>query len=113
MTLVSLTLSAPLLICTPFPHDRPPLSPLLSFLPLLQDDKLRAQCHDIIERVASQMGHDTLTWRCVPTDNRSLGASAQATEPRVLQWFVTAQGNYGALAAEQQVRLVLEACVSA
>ena len=55
--------------------------------------------------MASKLGHETVAWRSVPTDNSSLGQSARNTEPVIEQWFVTAEGNFGALETEQQVRL--------
>lgn len=73
------------------------------FLP--RDGALRAKVKDVVDAVASQRGHVTIAWRPVPTNNRSLGASAIATEPVIEQWFLTATGNHASLEAEQQVCL--------
>eukprot|EP00967_Tisochrysis_lutea_P107365 scaffold165522_cov21-Tisochrysis_lutea.AAC.1 len=48
------------------------------------------------------VGHDLLAWRRVPVDNRSLGPSALSTEPVVEQMFISANGNFSNLQAEQQ-----------
>ncbi|KAG2492850.1 hypothetical protein HYH03_009004 [Edaphochlamys debaryana] len=71
------------------------------FMP--QEEALRNKVRDIVERVASQLGHVTLTWRVVPTNNRSLGQSAISTEPIIEQWFLTSTGNHAALETEQQM----------
>jgi glutamate synthase (NADPH/NADH) len=65
------------------------------FLPK-DDPSRRAMLKDAAERVAAEQGHETLAWRDVPTDNKSLGAGALATEPHCEQWFVTARGKRGA-----------------
>jgi glutamate synthase (NADPH/NADH) len=57
-----------------------------------------------MERVAAKLGHDSFTWRTVPTNNRSLGKSAVAVEPIVEQWFLSSRGIKQALDTEQQVR---------
>jgi glutamate synthase (NADPH/NADH) len=59
-----------------------------------------------MERVAAKLGHDSFTWRTVPTNNRSLGKSAVAVEPVVEQWFLSSRGVKEALDTEQQVRAV-------
>jgi glutamate synthase domain-containing protein 1 len=56
-----------------------------------------------MERVAAKLGHDSFTWRVVPTNNRSLGKSAVAVEPVVEQWFLSSRGVKEALDTEQQV----------
>lgn len=72
------------------------------FLP--KDPVLRMKCKQILEAVAAKQGHQTLTWREVPTNNKPLGKSALATEPIVEQWFISATGNYSEqLDAEQQL----------
>ncbi len=71
------------------------------FLPRVEAERNRVK--DIVEAVGSQLGHVTLTWRPVPTNNRSLGKSALQTEPVIEQWFITATGNHAALETEQQV----------
>ncbi|KXZ50144.1 hypothetical protein GPECTOR_17g780 [Gonium pectorale] len=71
------------------------------FLP--QDEPSRQKVKDIVESVATQLGHVSLTWRPVPTNNRSLGKSALDTEPVIEQWFLTSTGNHAALETEQQM----------
>lgn len=72
------------------------------FLP--QDEGLRLQARKIIEDAAAHMGHDIITWRAVPTNNRSLGLSARKTEPVIEQLFLSAKGHLQTLEVEQQVR---------
>lgn len=88
--------SSTLLISSQF-HTAPQV-----FVP--RDEKQREQCVAILERVAGAMGHETLTWRTVPTTNGTLGDSAKSTEPITMQWFITASGKLQHLEAEQQVR---------
>ncbi|KAF6263375.1 hypothetical protein COO60DRAFT_459133 [Scenedesmus sp. NREL 46B-D3] len=71
------------------------------FLP--RDDAERSKAKCIMERVAAKLGHDSLTWRSVPTNNRSLGKSAVAVEPIVEQWFLSSRGVKEALDTEQQL----------
>lgn len=71
------------------------------FLPT--DDAQRATAKCIMERVAAKLGHDSLTWRTVPTNNKTLGKSAVAVEPHVEQWFLAARGVKDNLETEQQV----------
>jgi hypothetical protein len=57
-----------------------------------------------MESVAAELGHEVLAWRSVPTDNRSLGASAVKVEPAIEQWFISANGaKHRQLDAEAQV----------
>ncbi|WIA23003.1 hypothetical protein OEZ85_001356 [Tetradesmus obliquus] len=71
------------------------------FLPRDEAQRNKAKC--IMERVAAKLGHDSFTWRTVPTNNRSLGKSAVAVEPIVEQWFLSARGIKEALDTEQQL----------
>lgn len=75
------------------------------FLPTDEAERNKAKC--IMERVAAKLGHDSFTWRVVPTDNRSLGKSAVAVEPRCEQWFLSAKGIKENLDTEQQVGRVV------
>lgn len=68
------------------------------------DEATRNKAKCIMERVAAKLGHDSLTWRVVPTSNKSLGASAVAVEPHIEQWFLSAHGLKDNLETEQQVR---------
>lgn len=70
------------------------------FLP--QEEGLRLQTRKLIEEAVAHMGHDLITWRVVPTNNRTLGLSARATEPIIEQLFISAKGHLK-LEAEQQV----------
>ncbi|GFR49656.1 hypothetical protein Agub_g11798 [Astrephomene gubernaculifera] len=74
------------------------------FLP--QDELARQKVKEIVEDVATQFGHVSLTWRPVPTNNRSLGKSALNTEPVIEQWFLTSTGNHAALETEQQLYIL-------
>eukprot|EP00955_Chlamydomonas_euryale_P021734 229507-Chlamydomonas_euryale.AAC.3 len=70
------------------------------FLP--RDEGLRRKARTIIEKAVQKLGHDILTWRKVPTDNRRLGASAVRTEPVVEQLFISAHGSLKHLKPETQ-----------
>lgn len=69
-----------------------------------RDEATRNKAKCIMERVAAKLGHDSLTWRVVPTSNKTLGASAVAVEPHIEQWFLSAHGVKDNLDTEQQVR---------
>jgi glutamate synthase (NADPH) large chain len=56
------------------------------FLP--QDDSQRAECQRMLEKVVSDYGMVTLGWRDVPVDNRAIGPTPRACEPRIRQIFV-------------------------
>ena len=58
----------------------------LVFLP--QDPPERQQCERAFEKIVKEEGLKIIGWRTVPTDNRSLGATAKATEPFVRQVFI-------------------------
>jgi glutamate synthase domain-containing protein 1 len=70
------------------------------------DEPTRNKAKCIMERVAAKLGHDSLTWRVVPTSNKTLGASAVAVEPHIEQWFLSAHGLKDHLETEQQVGAV-------
>jgi glutamate synthase (NADPH/NADH) len=71
------------------------------FMPRDEATRNKAKC--IMERVAAKLGHDSLTWRVVPTSNKTLGKSAVAVEPHIEQWFLSAHGLKDNLETEQQV----------
>jgi glutamate synthase (NADPH/NADH) len=71
------------------------------FMPTDEATRNKAKC--IMERVAAKLGHDSLTWRVVPTSNKTLGKSAVAVEPHIEQWFLSAHGLKDNLETEQQV----------
>ncbi|MEA5464391.1 glutamate synthase large subunit [Leptothoe sp. PORK10 BA2] len=52
------------------------------------DAAVRAESRRRFESVAAQMGQKVLGWRDVPTDNSSLGATAQNSEPFMQQVFI-------------------------
>ncbi|MEM7794950.1 MAG: glutamate synthase subunit alpha, partial [Cyanobacteria bacterium P01_C01_bin.118] len=52
------------------------------------DAAVRAESRRRFESVVAQMGQKVLGWRDVPTDNSSLGATAQASEPFIQQVFI-------------------------
>ena len=58
----------------------------LVFLP--QDPPERQQCERAFEKIVKEEGLKIIGWRTVPTDNRSLGATAKASEPFVRQVFI-------------------------
>ncbi|NBX34758.1 glutamate synthase subunit alpha, partial [bacterium] len=62
------------------------------------DAKIRAESEKTFEAIVKAEGLTFLGWRDVPTDNSSLGATAQKSEPRVRQAFI---GRPAALATDQ------------
>ncbi|MEM8613744.1 MAG: glutamate synthase large subunit [Cyanobacteria bacterium P01_H01_bin.105] len=52
------------------------------------DAAVRAESRRRFEAVTAQMGQKVLGWRDVPTDNSSLGATAQSSEPFMQQVFI-------------------------
>lgn len=56
------------------------------FLP--QDEKLRADCENILEGIIREEGQQVLGWRTVPVNNSTLGDSAVSSEPYVKQIFI-------------------------
>ncbi|MBT9316690.1 glutamate synthase large subunit [Leptothoe spongobia] len=52
------------------------------------DATVRAESRRRFEAVVSQMGQKVLGWRDVPTDNSTLGATAQVSEPFMQQVFI-------------------------
>ncbi|MFG6098702.1 glutamate synthase large subunit [Leptothoe sp. ISB3NOV94-8A] len=52
------------------------------------DPQVRAESRQRFESVAAQMGQKVLGWRDIPTDNSTLGATAQASEPFMQQVFI-------------------------
>ncbi len=62
------------------------------------DAKIRAESEKTFEAIVKAEGLTFLGWRDVPTDNSSLGATAQKSEPRVRQAFI---GRPASLATDQ------------
>src|SRR5207302_10123976 len=62
------------------------------FLP--HGDDARAQVRTVFEHVVHEEGQQLLGWRTVPTDDRRLGASAVAAEPRFEQVFIGCGGTF-------------------
>jgi glutamate synthase (ferredoxin) len=57
------------------------------FLP--HDAPSREACERIVAQMVSDEGLELLGWRDVPTDNSSLGPTAQASQPSIRQLFTT------------------------
>ena len=53
-----------------------------------QKQAVRDQCKAVIERHCEAKGFKVIAWRDVPIDNSSIGPSALASEPRIIQLFV-------------------------
>ena len=53
-----------------------------------RDEKVREQVKGIFEKIASDEGCPVIGWREIPTFNGTLGKSAKASEPFMLQVFV-------------------------
>src|SRR5882724_3246148 len=58
----------------------------VAFLP--KNDADRKDCEKRLEAVVREEGQMFLGWRTVPTSNKTLGASAIASEPLVRQFFI-------------------------
>jgi glutamate synthase (ferredoxin) len=56
------------------------------FLP--QDEENRRRCEEQFGQIVAEEGQIILGWRTVPTDNRSLGATAVASQPIIRQVFI-------------------------
>jgi glutamate synthase (ferredoxin) len=52
------------------------------------DAAARQQGRQVFERIVAEAGQTVLGWRDVPTDNRSLGETAKASEPFMQQVFI-------------------------
>ncbi len=55
---------------------------------LPRNPQQRAACEKTFENVVRELGQMVLGWRTVPTDDSTLGATAQAGEPAVRQVFI-------------------------
>jgi glutamate synthase (ferredoxin) len=55
---------------------------------LPRDPRQRRKLELAFEKIVNSEGQDFLGWRTVPTDNRSLGDTAKASEPHVRQVFI-------------------------
>jgi glutamate synthase (ferredoxin) len=58
----------------------------LVFLP--REESEREQLRHLIVQIAREEGQDVLGWRLLPTDDRSLGASARSARPIIEQVFI-------------------------
>ena len=72
------------------------------FLPA--DRASREACERLFEQAVREEGQELLGWRTVPTDNRSLGPTARASQPIIRQIFIGQRGP-GLDAAEQMPAL--------
>ncbi|MEA3210941.1 MAG: hypothetical protein QOE70_3998 [Chthoniobacter sp.] len=52
------------------------------------DPAVRAESRRVFERIAAEEGQEVIGWRDIPTDNSSLGKTARASEPFMLQVFI-------------------------
>ncbi len=52
------------------------------------DREARSKGREIFEQIVAEEGQKVIGWRDVPTDNSSLGATAQASEPFMQQVFI-------------------------
>ncbi len=57
------------------------------------DQATSKQSQEIFQRIASEEGQQILGWREIPTDNSSLGYTAQKSEPRMQQVFIAKNPN--------------------
>jgi glutamate synthase (ferredoxin) len=57
------------------------------FLPT--EEESRWECEKSFEQIVWEEGQSVLGWRTVPTDNSSLGVTAQASEPVIRQLFIS------------------------
>jgi glutamate synthase (ferredoxin) len=62
------------------------------FLP--HDPGQRAECEKIFGDIVAEEGQRNLGWRTVPTSNKSLGATARASEPFMRQVFIGRNGKF-------------------
>lgn len=56
------------------------------FLPT--DEGLASVCREALEKALAETGLRTLGWREVPTENKTLGEMAKATQPQIEQLFI-------------------------
>src|SRR4051812_38975306 len=66
------------------------------FLP--SEPGAREACEKVFEQAIREEGQELLGWRTVPTDNRSLGPSARASQPVIRQIFIGYRDTGGAAA---------------
>ena len=58
-----------------------------------RDAAVRKKGRELFEQIAKSEGHTVLGWRDVPTDNSTLGKTAQASEPFMQQVFIQRAAN--------------------
>src|SRR3954469_24230232 len=76
----------------------------LVFLP--HDERDRDAIKDIFARIVAEEGQALLGWRDVPTDNRDLGDSAKATQPKFEQLFIGAATGVSGQAFERKLYVI-------
>src|SRR3954470_11863859 len=76
----------------------------LVFLP--HDERDRDAIKDIFARIIAEEGQALLGWREVPTDNRDLGDSAKATQPKFEQLFIGAATGVSGQAFERKLYVI-------
>jgi glutamate synthase (NADPH/NADH) large chain len=72
------------------------------FLPVDRDS--REACERLFEQAVREEGQELLGWRTVPTENRSLGPTAQSSQPVIRQIFI-GQRDTGTGAAHEMPAL--------
>jgi glutamate synthase (ferredoxin) len=76
----------------------------LVFLP--HDERDRDALKEVFTRIVNEEGQALLGWRDVPSDNRELGDSAKATQPRFEQLFIGAAPGLSGLAFQRKLYVI-------
>jgi glutamate synthase (NADPH/NADH) large chain len=78
----------------------------LVFLP--EDDAERALCKETIQKLVTDAGQQLIGWRDVPqmADLADIGPTARASEPRIEQLFVGAEGGLEGEAFERKLYMI-------
>ena len=71
-----------------------------------QKQDVRDQCIAIIEKHCEAKGFKVIAWRDVPTDNKSIGPSALASEPRIVQLFVAPKSQLEPTVLETELMIL-------
>ncbi|MGB7086407.1 MAG: glutamate synthase central domain-containing protein, partial [Phormidesmis sp.] len=69
------------------------------------DEKVRSRGRKTFTKIAAESGLKVLGWRDVPTDNSTLGPSAQSSEPFMQQAFMAAEGELASELAGDKLAL--------
>ena len=71
-----------------------------------QKQPIRDKCQAIIEKHCAAKGFNVIAWRDVPTDNKSIGPSALASEPKILQLFVAPKSQLEPTVLETELMIL-------